>query len=89
MAKNGYYSHLGLDSWPELDGSQETNEASNPLTPFVRSLDAFSPSDKAIRIVASGGVTTALVLPGSANLMGLLSLLIKDEDMKANRDFLL
>lgn len=70
MAKNGYYSHLGLDSWPELDGSQETNEASNPLTPFVRSLDAFSPSDNAIRIVASGGVTTALILPGSANLMG-------------------
>lgn len=70
MAKNGYYSHLGLDSWPELDGSQETNEASNPLTPFVRSLDAFSPSDNAIRIVASGGVTTALVLPGSANIMG-------------------
>ncbi|KAI7873769.1 composite domain of metallo-dependent hydrolase [Lichtheimia hyalospora FSU 10163] len=64
------HSHLGLDSWPELDGSQETNEASNPLTPFVRSLDAFSPSDNAIRIVASGGVTTALVLPGSANIMG-------------------
>ena len=48
----------------------EVNEATSPLTPFVRSLDAFNPSDKAIEIVASGGVTTALVLPGSANQMG-------------------
>ncbi|KAI9314997.1 hypothetical protein BX666DRAFT_1879434 [Dichotomocladium elegans] len=64
------HSHLGLDAWPELNGSQETNEATDPLTPFVRSLDAFNPNDKAIPIVASGGVTTVLVLPGSANLMG-------------------
>ncbi|KAG2221768.1 hypothetical protein INT45_003408 [Circinella minor] len=64
------HSHLGLYSWPYLAGSMEVNEATSPLTPFVRSLDAFNPNDKAIKIVASGGVTTALVLPGSANQMG-------------------
>ncbi|KAI9496547.1 hypothetical protein BDB00DRAFT_758430 [Zychaea mexicana] len=64
------HSHLGLYNWPNVDGAMDINEATSALTPFVRSLDAFSPSDKAIRIVASGGVTTALVLPGSANLMG-------------------
>lgn len=61
---------MGVDSWPELDATQDTNEMTQPLTPFVRTLDAFNPSDKAIRIVSSGGVTTALVLPGSGNLMG-------------------
>lgn len=61
---------MGVDSWPEVKGTDDTNEMTQPLTPFVRSLDAFNPSDKALRIVSSGGVTTALVLPGSGNLMG-------------------
>lgn len=61
---------MGVDSWPDLSATQDTNEMTQPLTPFVRTLDAFNPSDNAIRIVASGGVTTALVLPGSGNLMG-------------------
>ncbi|KAG0743071.1 hypothetical protein G6F62_006497 [Rhizopus arrhizus] len=64
------HSHLGVDSWPELHGTDDTNEETSPLTPFVRSIDAFNPSDNAIRIVSSGGVTTSLVLPGSGNLMG-------------------
>lgn len=61
---------MGVDSWPALAGTSDTNEMTTPLTPFVRSLDAFYPSDKGIEVVASGGVTTALVLPGSGNLMG-------------------
>ncbi|CDH60301.1 amidohydrolase family protein [Lichtheimia corymbifera JMRC:FSU:9682] len=64
------HSHLGVFAWPGLDALRDGNEQSNPLTPFVRALDAFYPDDKGIRIVASGGVTTSLVLPGSANLMG-------------------
>ncbi|KAI8376532.1 uncharacterized protein BYT42DRAFT_534964 [Radiomyces spectabilis] len=64
------HSHIGLASWPALEATADTNEMTMPLVPFVRSLDAFNPSDKAIRIVASGGVTTVLVLPGSSNLMG-------------------
>ncbi|KAF7720797.1 hypothetical protein EC973_006073 [Apophysomyces ossiformis] len=64
------HSHLGVDSWPELAGTDDTNEMTTPLTPFVRSLDGFNPSDNAIRIVSSGGITTALVLPGSGNSMG-------------------
>ncbi|RCH90814.1 hypothetical protein CU098_006867, partial [Rhizopus stolonifer] len=64
------HSHMGVDSWPEFAGTDDTNEMTQPLTPFVRTIDAFNPSDKAIRIVSSGGVTTALVLPGSGNLIG-------------------
>lgn len=63
-------SHLGVFAWPSLAALRDGNEQSNPLTPFVRALDAFYPDDKGIRIVASGGITTSLVLPGSANLMG-------------------
>jgi imidazolonepropionase-like amidohydrolase len=62
-------SHLGVDSWPELEATQDTNEMTTPLTPFVKSIDAFNPSDNAIRIVSSGGVTSALVLPGRYDLI--------------------
>ncbi|CEP11985.1 hypothetical protein [Parasitella parasitica] len=64
------HTHLGVASWPLLSGTSDTNEKTNPITPFVRTLDAFNPSDKAIRIVSSGGITTTLVLPGSGNLIG-------------------
>ncbi|KAF9370914.1 hypothetical protein CPB97_002375, partial [Podila verticillata] len=64
------HSHLGVDSWPALDGTDDTNEMTQPLTPFVRSLDGFNPSDPAREWVLSGGVTSTLILPGSGNIMG-------------------
>ncbi|KAG9284078.1 hypothetical protein G9A89_022852 [Geosiphon pyriformis] len=64
------HSHLGVNSWPELFGTDDTNESTDPITPYVRAIDGLNPSDPALRIIASGGITTSLVLPGSANLMG-------------------
>jgi hypothetical protein len=85
---------MGVDSLPELKATDDTNEMTQPLTPFVRTIDAFNPSDKALRIVSSGGVTTALVLPGSGNLMGgeafafklRPKVTISNEDMLAQAD---
>lgn len=60
------HSHMGTDSWPGTDGGADTNEMSDSLTvPFLKSLDGFDPTDLAIDIINSGGVTTSLVLPGS------------------------
>ncbi|CAG8628867.1 5910_t:CDS:10, partial [Cetraspora pellucida] len=64
------HSHVGIETWPILYASYDSNEATDPIRPYVRAQDAINPSDPGIRIVASGGVTTSLVLPGSANLMG-------------------
>ncbi|KAI8873413.1 hypothetical protein GQ42DRAFT_160535 [Ramicandelaber brevisporus] len=64
------HSHAGVDSYPSLDGTQDTNEMTNPTTPFVRTLDAINPRDPGLRIIMSGGVTTSLILPGSGNNMG-------------------
>ncbi|KAJ9087957.1 hypothetical protein DSO57_1027897 [Entomophthora muscae] len=64
------HSHIGVDSWPELEGSDDTNEMTRPAFPQLRTLDGFNPKDKAIAWARSGGVTTSLVLPGSGNLMG-------------------
>ncbi|KAF8928307.1 hypothetical protein BGZ58_009745 [Dissophora ornata] len=64
------HSHLGVDSWPALDATSDTNEMTQPLTPFIRSIDGFNPSDPAREWVLSGGVTTTLILPGSGNIIG-------------------
>ncbi|GAN05479.1 amidohydrolase family protein [Mucor ambiguus] len=64
------HSHIGVDGWPRYTSSIDANEMPNPITPYVRILDGFNPSDKAIRIVASGGITSVLALPGSANVIG-------------------
>jgi imidazolonepropionase-like amidohydrolase len=62
------HSHMGTDSWPGTEGGSDTNEMSDSLTvPFLKSLDGFDPTDLAIGIINSGGVTTSLVLPGSGN----------------------
>lgn len=63
------HSHTGVDSLPDLQGNQDTNELSNDITPYVRSLDGLQPLDPQIQVIKSGGVTTSLILPGSGNNM--------------------
>ncbi|GKT46209.1 uncharacterized protein ColSpa_06390 [Colletotrichum spaethianum] len=49
-----------------------------PITPFVRAIDGFKPYDPAIKIIASGGVTSSLNLPGSGNIVGGQAYLVKN-----------
>ena len=64
------HSHAGVDNLPNLRGSQDTNELSSDITPFVRSIDGFDPLDPQLQVIKSGGVTTSLILPGSGNNIG-------------------
>ncbi|KAF0559064.1 composite domain of metallo-dependent hydrolase [Gigaspora margarita] len=64
------HSHVGVGSMPSFIASYDSNEITNPIRSYLRAQDAINPSDLAIRIIASGGITTSLVLPGSSNLMG-------------------
>ena len=65
------HSHLGNGPWPWVDGHSDVNEAgSDPIVPHLKVTDAFNPHDPGLRWVAAGGVTTIMVLPGSANIVG-------------------
>ncbi|KAA1473973.1 carbohydrate esterase family 9 protein [Dentipellis sp. KUC8613] len=64
------HSHLGVDSAPELDGASDTNSFKATVQPWLRSLDGLNTRDDAYALSIAGGVTTALVLPGSANAIG-------------------
>lgn len=80
------HSHLGTDSWPEFDATSDTNEmSSNPVLPQLRSLDGINPDDLGFKIVNRGGVTTALILPGSGNLMGGEAFAIKTRVAESHR----
>lgn len=67
------HSHHLVEDWPAVSDIADGNEmfgGLGPLTPFVRALDSMKAYDVATRLVASGGVTSSLIIPGSANIMG-------------------
>ena len=71
------HSHLGVyaapGTWAESDG----NEATNPVTAEVWAEHSVWPQDPQIPLAIAGGVTTIEVLPGSANLIGGRSAILK------------
>ncbi|KAI0029655.1 carbohydrate esterase family 9 protein [Vararia minispora EC-137] len=64
------HSHLGVYSAPALNGAADGNSHKGPILPWLRSLDALNTHDDAYALSIAGGVTTAAVLPGSANAIG-------------------
>ncbi|KAF9523733.1 carbohydrate esterase family 9 protein [Crepidotus variabilis] len=64
------HSHIGVDSIPELKGSDDTNSFKGLVLPWLRSLDGLNTHDESYRLSISGGVTTVNVLPGSADAIG-------------------
>ncbi|KAJ7154783.1 carbohydrate esterase family 9 protein [Mycena filopes] len=71
------HSHLGVDSSPALNGASDTNSLKGLTLPWLRSLDGLNTHDDAYRLSISGGVTTANVLPGSADAIGGQAFVIK------------
>jgi imidazolonepropionase-like amidohydrolase len=61
------HTHLGI--WEEGVGRAywDGNEATDPITPHVRALDAINPRDPGLADARGAGVTTVCVTPGSAN----------------------
>jgi imidazolonepropionase-like amidohydrolase len=64
------HSHLGVYSAPGGAGHQDGNEATAPVTAGVEAQFAYWPQDPQIARASAGGVTAALILPGSANIVG-------------------
>ncbi|KAJ6572076.1 carbohydrate esterase family 9 protein [Mycena capillaripes] len=71
------HSHLGVDSAPALNGASDTNSLKGLVLPWLRSLDGLNTHDDAYRLSISGGLTTANVLPGSADAIGGQAFVIK------------
>ena len=64
------HTHLGVYAEPAEWSAEDGNETSGPVTPAMDALDAINPSDIAFDDAFSGGVTTVMIAPGSANAVG-------------------
>ncbi len=64
------HSHMGVYAVPHVGAHADGNEMTSPVTAHVRAQDAFWPQDPALSYALAAGVTSILVLPGSANLIG-------------------
>ena len=65
------HSHMALDN--------DVNEATNPVVPQMLMKDAFDYNDKAIYRALAGGVTSSLLLHGSADMIGGQAVVIKNK----------
>jgi imidazolonepropionase-like amidohydrolase len=73
------HSHLGDYPTPSVEAHSDGNEATSPTTPEVWAEHSVWPQDPGFsRALANGGVTALQVLPGSANLMGGRSVVLKN-----------
>src|SRR5438874_2853104 len=70
-------SHLGVYAAPGNDAESDGNEATNPVTAEVWAEHSFWPQDPQIPLAIAGGITTIQALPGSANLIGGRSAILK------------
>jgi imidazolonepropionase-like amidohydrolase len=71
------HNHVG--NYGEATGTIgfDANEATEAVTPHVRAIDGVDPFDKGFEDARAGGVTTVCVLPGSANVIGGLGVVLK------------
>ncbi|KAF9053390.1 hypothetical protein BJ165DRAFT_1447326 [Panaeolus papilionaceus] len=71
------HSHIGVYSSPALEGASDGNSIQAPIQPWLRSIDGLNTHDDSYELAMSGGVTTAQILPGSANSIGGQAFVIK------------
>ncbi len=71
------HCHIGM--WEEGIGREghDGNEATDPATPHLWAIDGVNPMDEGFKDALKGGVTTVFTGPGSANVIGGLSLAMK------------
>jgi imidazolonepropionase-like amidohydrolase len=73
------HSHMGVFSQPQVAVNVEGNEMTSPVTSEVWAEHSVWPQDPAFsRALTHGGVTTLQILPGSANLFGGRSVVLKN-----------
>ncbi|MDR1193575.1 MAG: amidohydrolase [Peptococcaceae bacterium] len=65
------HTHLGIqEEIYEYEGDDLNESGESAVTPEMRAIDGINPRDLAFKDALSGGVTTVMIAPGSANVIG-------------------
>lgn len=73
------HAHIGIseEKWGVI--ADDCNEGTNPVTPYLRALDALNPMDPAFHEAIKAGITSVMAGPGSANVVGGQFLFLKTQ----------
>lgn len=64
------HCHIGiLEEKKGIEGD-DCNEMVEPITPYLKSIDAINPMDAAFHSAIKAGITSVMVGPGSSNVVG-------------------
>lgn len=72
------HSHLGAGPSPGVESTWNVNEMTQPVTAEVWVEHSVSPKDPGFDRARAGGITALQILPGSANLFGGRSVVLKN-----------
>lgn len=64
------HCHMGITEEKKGMEGDDCNENVEPVTPWLRGIDAINPMDAAFDDAVRAGITTAMVGPGSSNVVG-------------------
>lgn len=71
------HTHLGLYDEGTGWAGNDANETAEALTPHIRAIDGVYPLDPAFTDAVRSGITTVHIMPGSANVIGGTTSIIK------------
>jgi len=71
------HTHLGVSEEGMGWEGHDYNEMTDPVTSQLRALDAINPLDDGYREAAEAGITTVMSTPGSANILGGSTVVLK------------
>ncbi|WP_353807134.1 amidohydrolase [Agromyces sp. SYSU T00194] len=71
------HAHMGVSEEAQGWAGEDTNEMTDPNGAALRAIDAINPEDEGFRDALLGGVTSAVVKPGSGNPIGGQTVAIK------------
>lgn len=71
------HTHLGLYDEGTGWAGNDANETAEALTPHIRAIDGVYPFDTAFSDAVKNGITTVHIMPGSANVIGGTTSVIK------------
>lgn len=73
------HTHIGIGEEDIGWAGRDFDENTDPVTPHLRALDAINPQDTGFDDARMGGITTAMVTPGSSNIFGGICTVIKTQ----------
>lgn len=79
------HTHLGLYDEGTGWAGNDANETAEAMTPHIRAIDGVYPLDPAFSDAIKSGITTAHVMPGSANVIGGTTSVIKTTGKNVNK----